>query len=401
MYTDTVYDEMRRNDRYRDYLSGSPSYGNVLDDKELGLLRIYYQKQGGAMGDIHHYDYTSLCTDITNFPHSRFVSEYGYQSLPSIYTWEQEISPEYFDMDSQIIYHRQHIWGGGFSYLDGEIKSFFNMPTKESADNYFKKYIYISQVTQSICMSSRAEYYRREMSNPEAYTMGSLYWQLNDIWAGVTWASLEYDGRWKMLHYSVKRFYSTVLISPFDDKNDNIVMYVISDRTVKSQSNLTVEIWNWNGNLVSSESLIVDNPLHNSTQVWKKSFSETLKGKNKSEVFVNLILKDANTNELLSTNWFYPNQNYGGFKSIKLEKPTISVKDVQLTSETELQFVLTTDKPAPYTLLENPIKGVFTDNGMVVVPNREYLMKFKATTKIDLNEWQKNLKITSLYDISA
>lgn len=112
MYTDTIYDEMRRNDPYREYLSGSPSYGNVFDDKELAYLRIYHSNDGKLRGDTHQYDYFSLCTDVKRYTHSRFVSEYGYQSLPSKYTWEKQISKEYFDMDSTIIDHRQHIWGG-------------------------------------------------------------------------------------------------------------------------------------------------------------------------------------------------------------------------------------------------------------------------------------------------
>lgn len=36
---------------------------------------------------------------------------------------------------------------------------------------------------------------------------------------------------------------------------------------------------------------------------------------------------DKITNETLSTNWFYPNNNYGGFKSIQLEKAILSASD--------------------------------------------------------------------------
>jgi hypothetical protein len=42
--------------------------------------------------------------------------------------------------------------------------------------------------------------------------MGSLYWQLNDIWQAPSWASLEYGGSWKLLHYAIKRAYSPVLL---------------------------------------------------------------------------------------------------------------------------------------------------------------------------------------------
>jgi beta-mannosidase len=43
--------------------------------------------------------------------------------------------------------------------------------------------------------------------------MGTVYWQLNDIWPAASWASIDYFSRWKALHYYAKRFFAPLMIS--------------------------------------------------------------------------------------------------------------------------------------------------------------------------------------------
>jgi beta-mannosidase len=53
--------------------------------------------------------------------------------------------------------------------------------------------------------------------------MGSLYWQLNDTWPVASWASLDYHGRWKALHYTARNFYAPVLVSGVEDMEKGTV----------------------------------------------------------------------------------------------------------------------------------------------------------------------------------
>lgn len=45
-----------------------------------------------------------------------------------------------------------------------------------------------------MAIKTETEFYRRAMSElnekGEGYTSGALYWQLNDIWQGASWASI-------------------------------------------------------------------------------------------------------------------------------------------------------------------------------------------------------------------
>ena len=61
--------------------------------------------------------------------------------------------------------------------------------------------LYLSQVVQALCVKYESEHYRRLQDNlidGKGYTMGALYWQLNDIWQGPSWSSIQYSGKWKV-----------------------------------------------------------------------------------------------------------------------------------------------------------------------------------------------------------
>ena len=50
------------------------------------------------------------------------------------------------------------------------------------------------QVQQGRCYETAISYWRRSKATP-AKTMGTLYWQLNDVWQGPTWSSMEFGGQ--------------------------------------------------------------------------------------------------------------------------------------------------------------------------------------------------------------
>ena len=70
-------------------------------------------------------------------------------------------------------------------------------------------FVYASQLLQAQAMQYGVEHWRRHRGQ----CMGTLIWQLNDCWPVTSWASIDYYGRWKALHYYEKRFFAPVLVS--------------------------------------------------------------------------------------------------------------------------------------------------------------------------------------------
>ena len=69
--------------------------------------------------------------------------------------------------------------------------------------------VYASQLLQAEAIKYGVEHWRRNRGR----CMGAVYWQLNDIWPAASWASIDYYGRWKALHYYARRFFAPVMIS--------------------------------------------------------------------------------------------------------------------------------------------------------------------------------------------
>ena len=75
--------------------------------------------------------------------------------------------------------------------------------------------------------------------------MGTLYWQINDNWPVASWASIDYFGRWKALHYMAKKFYAPQAVSMCRDE-DTMQVY-LENESMEAQPYQVVfyvKIWN-------------------------------------------------------------------------------------------------------------------------------------------------------------
>lgn len=128
------------------------------------------------------------------YPRVRFSSEYGFQSLPSIYTMLPIVRTiTDLDIHSDFLKHRQHL-PLGTEYLINLIAKNFKLPNTQNTVKRFEDYIYLSQINQAVSVKIQTEFYRQSKSDlneiGEGMTMGALYWQLNDVWQAPSWSSI-------------------------------------------------------------------------------------------------------------------------------------------------------------------------------------------------------------------
>ena len=131
----------------------------------------------------------------------RFCSEFGFQSFPSLGTVASFSTPDERNISSPSMESHQRHPRGNSIILETMLR-YFRMPKN------FNETLYLSQVQQAMAIRTAVEYWRSERPR----CMGILYWQLNDVWPGTSWSSIEHDGTWKLLHYEARRFYDPLLL---------------------------------------------------------------------------------------------------------------------------------------------------------------------------------------------
>jgi beta-mannosidase len=176
------------------YWPSSPSSGKPLD-----------APIGDRSGDEHEWVVWHALAPFESYRDStwRFVSEFGFESLPAMATVVTFApDPSDWNLGSPMMDHHQRCHTGNARILYYMAQQ-FRLPMD------FTSIVYLSQVLHAEAMRVGVEHWRRE----RARCSGSLYWQLNDCWPVSSWASIDYFGRWKALHYVSRRFYEPVLMS--------------------------------------------------------------------------------------------------------------------------------------------------------------------------------------------
>ncbi|HRX07874.1 MAG TPA: glycoside hydrolase family 2 protein [Candidatus Limiplasma sp.] len=155
-------------------------------------------------GDVHYWEVWQNNKPFHEYRRYKFryLSEFGFQSFPSLPTVESFTLPEDRNLSSRIMERHQRNGLANGKIINYLIQT-YQYPLR------FDDLIYCSQLLQADAIRFAVEHLRRH----RGHCMGALYWQLNDCWPVASWSSIDYYGRWKALHYTAKRFFAPVMIS--------------------------------------------------------------------------------------------------------------------------------------------------------------------------------------------
>ncbi|CAK4134933.1 unnamed protein product [Aphanomyces euteiches] len=273
LFVDTVQPLVAALDDSRPFLDTSPSNGL--------LTRTPYTKKWGNTsstieGDVHYYNVVDDCTEWQHLPRARFISEFGFQSFPSLRSLlEVSNATDWLTVDAiqEFLAFRQRSPNGTEKMLR-QVARHFNIPTtaaSTSVADHMAKWLHVTQLTQAVCYDAAISTWRRWG------TMGILYWQLNDVWQGPSWSSIEYNGRWKPLHAIAKRAFAPVRPIAYLN-NTRVLVSVVNDTPKPTATTVHITLRRLpGGDVIKNVTTVVTKETH-IDDVWQKDLSALFKG---------------------------------------------------------------------------------------------------------------------------
>ncbi|TFK54547.1 glycoside hydrolase family 2 protein [Heliocybe sulcata] len=385
---------------YQDYLHGlvtsettsvpytdcSTTFGVM--SLEPYVLRFLNGTPGYIYGNTERYNYdASQAFNLSTFPVARFVNEFGFHSMPSFYSWEEVLeNPEDFAFNSTVVMSRDHHPpAGNLSFpnpnapqgqyqMTSGVELWLPTPGTADSNQTFAQWCYSTQIFQSMTMAAQIAWYRRGAGLGEN-NLGSLVWQLNDIWQGVSWSAVEYSGRWKVLNYELANVYSPVIVSSFwTPDNETLDIMVTSDRWSDVSGTAQLTWYDWTGKELDTMTHEFTVPSLNNSLLMAMTGLENIlpDGTQATDVFLLMNLTAQADNQT--------------FTPASLASATLVDPQISMTAGDNYTFTLSAKGGvAPWTWLDHPsgTVGYFVDtasglpsNGFYLIPGIDRTVQF-------------------------
>jgi beta-mannosidase len=363
---------IEKNDSYRFYWPTSPGF--TIDLPSEGQKYI--------SGDNHYWGVWHLGDEFDAFKENigRFMSEYGMQSFPNIETIKMFCPQNEFDKTSKSITSHQKA-----SLGNKNLEKYLDMYYPEAKD--FESFVTLSQIMQSYALKTAIETHRSSMPK----CMGTLYWQLNDCWPGISWSTLDYYGNWKASHYQVKRSFEPLILTAIE-QNDEIVFYAINDNDIIHSLILIIKTFSFEGKIFNEQKINIDALNYGANQISVMNKQSILNNIDLSSSFLRLELM-TDDNCISKKDHFFTEP-----KNLLLEKPSFNFNYKINNSKIHVQINANTFLYKLHLSCNNH-RGVFEDNFFEMLPNEQKIIEFYPNKNEDPLPSSYEFELKTFYEL--
>jgi len=313
----------------------------------------------------------------------RFNSEFGFQSFPEPRTINGCTAPGDRNITSRIMEHHQRS-GIGNTTIMQYMLDWFKLPLG------FDNTLWLSQILQGMAIKYACEHWRRSMPRG----MGTLYWQLNDCWPVASWASIDFHGRWKALHYMAKAFFAPVLVSGLEDKEAGTVeIHVTSDRLKALDATVSWCVTDAAGQALLSGSKTLKTPINGNRKVKSLKLKSLIEKQTANDLIVWLELETAG--EPTQRNMVL----FARPKHLELNEKPGGQAVIKANEDGSFELALSSKRPALWTWLElQGSDASFSNNFFHLRPGVSETVTVRPKRKLALAQFKAKLVVRSLVD---
>ncbi len=322
----------------------------------LGYLDFSDGWHSDTRGDLHYWDvwHSAKSFDAYRSINPRFASEFGFQSFTSMNVIETFAEEKDRNPSSPVMENHQRNNGGNARIIE-TMNRYFRFPRD------FDQMVFLSQIQQGLAIKTAIEYWR----STKPRCMGTLYWQINDIWPVASWSSLDYGGQWKVMQYMARRFYLPVnVVAVPNSANTEIALKAINDTGTSVAVSLEVNAVTVDGKSRVVFSGSADVGPDAALTVTNVSIADL-----GADEFLFFVWKDQ-AGQMLGENDYFPKP----YKAYELVDAKVSTS----WSDRDGKAVLTleADKPAFFATASVDMPGYFSDNALTLLPGRKSELVF-------------------------
>jgi beta-mannosidase len=327
-------------------------------------------------GDMHYWSvwHESKSFDAYLKVRPRFCSEFGFQSFPSMSSVKAYAREQDLNVTSPVMEHHQRSGKGNAKVLE-TMTRYFRVPSD------FARFVYVSQVQQALAIQTAVNYWSRL----RPLCMGTLYWQLNDLWPVCSWSSLEYDGKWKLLHYAARRFFAPATATAFLEEGV-VEAWVVNDSAAPLRGTVEARVFDFSGRLLKRKRVAVTLRPGSSKRAGRWELAEL--APDPAAAFLHLTLRAGKA--VHESTLFFAEPK-------RCELQPARIRHTVRQAGGRLAVELRAGRPAFYVSVDaGDLPGRFDDNMITLLPGETRTLYFQSKEPVPVKKLKSVLRIDHL-----
>ena len=192
----------------------------------------FHQVTKDNCGDTHMWNVWHGLKKLSYYQtrHTRFLSEFGLESLPSMKAIASFAAPKDYSLSSAPFLNHQKCIGGNpkmlfyLSELFDDPQDFSDLPV-------------LTGLVQSECAHAAAVHLRQQKGRCN----GCLIWQFNDVWNCPSWSMVDFEEIPKAVFYHARAFFAPVAVTSRLERG-RMQLFAHNDTGAEAEFDLTVRV---------------------------------------------------------------------------------------------------------------------------------------------------------------